>query len=248
MAGCKSGDEQCAQIDDRVFDRATVICGHNIMEPRTSVCWFLWWVPAQPHRLLQAAVPAKAHAQQLEPAPASKLTLRPRRAQIIAKLEARPALFSFKSIAAAANGVILSRGNLGLDVPPEKMALVQKAVISNCNIMVHPVPLPVSEHLKHPPCLSSQCCALYGQQICKGHQHLSSRVRHRVQTLKFKGCSRLSPMLTLTLLMIWRGLHRLSIIAHLPPTAPLSKGRKKATRCCLAARPRPDARWRRASR
>ena len=57
-------------------------------------------------------------------------------AQVIAKLEARPALFSFKSIASAADGVILSRGNLGLDVPPEKMALVQKAVISNCNIMV----------------------------------------------------------------------------------------------------------------
>ena len=56
--------------------------------------------------------------------------------QIIAKLEARPALFSFKSIVSAADGVILSRGNLGLDVPPEKMALVQKAVISNCNIMV----------------------------------------------------------------------------------------------------------------
>ena len=52
--------------------------------------------------------------------------------RILAKLETRQALFSFEAIAAAADGVILSRGNLGLDVLPEKMALVQKAVIAAC--------------------------------------------------------------------------------------------------------------------
>ena len=60
-------------------------------------------------------------------------------AQIIAKCETRQSLFNFKSIASAADGIILSRGNLGLDVLPEKMALVQKSVISNCNLIGKPV-------------------------------------------------------------------------------------------------------------
>ena len=60
-------------------------------------------------------------------------------AQIIAKCETRQSLFNFKSIAGAADGIILSRGNLGLDVLPEKMALVQKSVISNCNLIGKPV-------------------------------------------------------------------------------------------------------------
>ncbi|KAK9824152.1 hypothetical protein WJX72_008125 [[Myrmecia] bisecta] len=56
----------------------------------------------------------------------------------IAKCETRQSLFNFQSIAAAADGVIMSRGNLGLDVLPEKMALIQKALINNCNIMGKP--------------------------------------------------------------------------------------------------------------
>ena len=47
--------------------------------------------------------------------------------QVLAKLESRQALYAFKDIAYASDGVIMSRGNLGLDVVPEKMALVQKA-------------------------------------------------------------------------------------------------------------------------
>lgn len=31
------------------------------------------------------------------------------------------------------------RGNIGLDVAPEKMALVQKQLISNCNLLGKPV-------------------------------------------------------------------------------------------------------------
>lgn len=33
----------------------------------------------------------------------------------------------------------LHRGNIGLDVAPEKMALVQKQLISNCNLLGKPV-------------------------------------------------------------------------------------------------------------
>lgn len=59
--------------------------------------------------------------------------------QVLAKCETRQALFEFQDIAQKSDGIILSRGNLGLDVLPEKMALVQKAVISNCNLMGKPV-------------------------------------------------------------------------------------------------------------
>lgn len=55
------------------------------------------------------------------------------------QLENRAALYNFASIATAADGLILSRGNLGLDVAPEKMALVQKSVISRCNLLGKPV-------------------------------------------------------------------------------------------------------------
>lgn len=60
-------------------------------------------------------------------------------AQLMAKCETRQALFNFQSIAQASDAIIMSRGNLGLDVLPEKMALVQKAVISNCNLIGKPV-------------------------------------------------------------------------------------------------------------
>ena len=58
--------------------------------------------------------------------------------KILAKLETRQSLFNFAEIASAADGIILSRGNLGLDVLPEKMALVQKAVALACNRLGKP--------------------------------------------------------------------------------------------------------------
>lgn len=51
--------------------------------------------------------------------------------QILAKFETRQSLFSFKGIAEVADGIIMSRGNLGLDVVSEKMALIQKAGASH---------------------------------------------------------------------------------------------------------------------
>ena len=42
------------------------------------------------------------------------------------QIENRQGLESFSEILAAADGIILSRGNLGLDVAAEKMAMVQK--------------------------------------------------------------------------------------------------------------------------
>ncbi len=59
--------------------------------------------------------------------------------KILAKVENQAALYNFAGIATAADGVIISRGNMGLDVAPEKMARVQKEVISKCNLLGKPV-------------------------------------------------------------------------------------------------------------
>ena len=59
--------------------------------------------------------------------------------QVLAKLETGQALFQFHGVAAEADGIVLGRGKLGLDVRPEKMALIQKTVISHCNAMGKPV-------------------------------------------------------------------------------------------------------------
>ena len=54
------------------------------------------------------------------------------------QVENRQALTNFAAIAAAADGVVLSRGNLGLDVLPEKTAIIQKAAIAACNLIGKP--------------------------------------------------------------------------------------------------------------
>lgn len=59
--------------------------------------------------------------------------------KLIAKVETRQSLMNFRSIIAEADGVIMSRGNLGLDVVPEKMALVQKMLIQSCNMEGKPI-------------------------------------------------------------------------------------------------------------
>ena len=56
------------------------------------------------------------------------------------QVETLEALHNFDSIAGAADAIILSRGNLGLDVAPEKTAVVQKAAINRCNLLVGACP------------------------------------------------------------------------------------------------------------
>ncbi|KAL4856085.1 ATP-dependent DNA helicase PIF1 [Chlorella vulgaris] len=59
--------------------------------------------------------------------------------KIIAKVERKAAVRNFEAIAHAADGIIMSRGNLGLDFEAEVMALLQKRIISRCNQLGKPV-------------------------------------------------------------------------------------------------------------
>jgi len=56
-----------------------------------------------------------------------------RQTQIFAKIENCEGLAHFDEILKEADGIILSRGNLGIDLPPEKVFLFQKVALQKCN-------------------------------------------------------------------------------------------------------------------
>ena len=54
--------------------------------------------------------------------------------EILAKIENHEGLINFEEILDHSYGLIISRGNLGIDIPAEKMFLTQKLLLSKCNM------------------------------------------------------------------------------------------------------------------
>jgi pyruvate kinase len=58
---------------------------------------------------------------------------------LIAKIEKREAVENFDSILAEADGVMLARGDLGIETPIERVPVVQKEIVEKCNSAGKPV-------------------------------------------------------------------------------------------------------------
>jgi len=87
----------------------------------------------------QSFVESAADIEEVRAAAVAIRAAASRRPFIIAKIERAGALKQFDSILKAADGIMVARGDLGVEVPIEEIALIQKELIAKSNLAGKPV-------------------------------------------------------------------------------------------------------------